>query len=126
MVAMARAVSLSPKEDSCDLEMKSDEEDRDSEIDRRARVNAEGGQREVTESVPRSAPSDKLSRRKCGIIRGTLDGRVRCHEMLWLNLEGRVRPHDRLLLHQAEMQDPGQPVWSGLLVCIEQAIATIG
>ncbi len=49
MVAMARAVSLSPKEDSCD-------EDRDSEIDRRDGVNAEGGQREVTESVPRSAP----------------------------------------------------------------------
>jgi hypothetical protein len=60
-------VSLSPKEDSCDLDIKSDE-DRDSEIDRRAGVNAEGGQREVTESVPRSAPSDKPSQRKCGII----------------------------------------------------------
>ena len=31
--------------------------------------------------------------------RGTLDGRVGCDEMLWLDLEGRVRPHDRLLLH---------------------------
>ena len=49
------------------MEIKSDE-DRDSEIDRRAGVNAEGGRREVTESVPRSAPSDKPTRRKCGII----------------------------------------------------------
>ena len=51
MVAMARAVSLSPKEDSCDLEMKSDEKVRDSEIDPWARVNAEGGQRERSLSL---------------------------------------------------------------------------
>jgi len=51
MAAMARAVSLSPKEDSCDLEMKSDEKVRDSEIDPWARVNAEGGQRERSLSL---------------------------------------------------------------------------